>query len=186
MSEKYYNVYCIVRLHLEFWLCLCSCATRNPRAIVITPTRELCIQVSKWVSAWSHSKPVRKWSGYDPHSKCDLIIIVNTHACCSCDNTHTWHAGWVQLITTATCLLSAITQVHPVFVSPGYMCFTLWRIGLWTPGTWLVKIGQLLWISLLNWFRGPDQPLKFNMRKMKLCGYDQWIACTNERPHSPR
>ena len=137
-------VQCILYSKAASWILtfyLCSRATRNPRAIVITPTRELCIQVSKWVSTLPHSKPVTKWPGYDPRSKWDL----SSEHPRSCDNTYSWHAGWVyiQLITTATCLLSAITQVHPVSVRQGYVCFTLWRVGLWTPGTWLVKIGQL-------------------------------------------
>ena len=121
---------------------LCSRATRNPRAIVITPTRELCIQVSKWVCALSHSKPVTKRPGYDPRSKWDL----SSEHPRSCDNTYSWHAGWVyiQLITTATfsCLPS-----HRCIqsLSDRVMCVSLYGGSAYGPQvhTWLVKIGQL-------------------------------------------
>ena len=67
-------------------------------------------------------------------------VMIHTWSYCN-----TWRAGCVQLITTVVCLLSAITQVYPVSVRQSNMCFTLWRISLWTPGTWhTLKLARYL------------------------------------------
>ena len=67
-------------------------------------------------------------------------VMIHTWSYCN-----TWRAGCVQLITTVICLLSTITQVYPVSVGQGNMCFTLWRISLWTPGTWhTLKLARYL------------------------------------------
>ena len=139
-------VQCILYSKAASWILtfyLCSRATRNPRAIVITPTRELCIQVSKWVSTLPHSKPVTKWPGYDPRSKWDL----SSEHSRSCDNTYSWHAGWVQLITTATfsCLPS-----HRCIqsLSDRVMCVSLYGGSAYGPQVHdLLKLASYLFVS---------------------------------------